>query len=193
MTPRRIKKIRSRLAYDEFLAGQVALALVRGRVRARTGRALSGGSKLAEKALERFGFALTGSQKRALAEIDADLCSERRMLRLLQGDVGSGKTMVAALAMLRAVEAGSQAALMAPTEVLAKQHHRTLSHLCPVPVALLTGSIKGRERSKLLRTLKDGTLKIIVGTHALFQDAVEYSDTGLSSTSSIGLGSRSVC
>jgi ATP-dependent DNA helicase RecG len=170
---------RARLAYDEFLAGQVALALVRGRVRARTGRALSGGSKLAMKALERFGFALTNSQKRALAEIDADLCSERRMLRLLQGDVGSGKTLVAALAMLRAVEAGAQAALMAPTEVLAKQHFRTLSRLCPVPVALLTGSVKGRERSKLLRTLKDGTLKIIVGTHALFQEAVEYKDLGL--------------
>ena len=173
------KKARARLAYDEFLAGQVALALVRGRVRARTGRALSGTSKMAAKALERFGFALTDSQTRALAEIDADLCSERRMLRLLQGDVGSGKTLVAALAMLRAVEAGAQAALMAPTEVLAKQHFRTLSRLCPVPVALLTGSVKGKERSKLLRTLKDGTLKIIVGTHALFQEAVEYHDLGL--------------
>jgi ATP-dependent DNA helicase RecG len=173
------KRMRARLAYDEFLAGQVALALVRGRVRARAGRALAGGSKLATKALERFGFALTGSQKRALAEIDADLSSERRMLRLLQGDVGSGKTVVATLAMLRAVEAGAQAAIMAPTEVLAKQHHRTLSRLCPVPVALLTGSVKGRERSKLLRALKDGSLKIIVGTHALFQEAVEYQDLGL--------------
>jgi ATP-dependent DNA helicase RecG len=173
------KRIRARLAYDEFLAGQVALALVRGRVRARTGRALAGGSKLAAKALERSGFALTGSQQRALAEIDADLSSQRRMLRLLQGDVGSGKTMVAALAMLRAVEAGAQAAIMAPTEVLAKQHHRTLSHLCPVPVALLTGSVKGRERAKLLRGLKDGSLPIVVGTHALFQEAVEYKDLGL--------------
>ena len=173
------KRSRARLAYDEFLAGQVALALVRGRVRARTGRALAGGSKLAAKALERFGFALTGSQKHALAEIDADLSSERRMLRLLQGDVGSGKTLVAALAMLRAVEAGAQAAMMAPTEVLAKQHHRVLSHLCPVPVALLTGSVKGRERTRLLRGLQDGSLKIVVGTHALFQDAVEYKDLGL--------------
>jgi ATP-dependent DNA helicase RecG len=173
------KRNRARLAYDEFLAGQVALALVRGRVRARAGRALAGGSKLAGKALERFGFALTASQKQALAEIDADLSSERRMLRLLQGDVGSGKTLVALLAMLRAVEAGAQAALMAPTEVLAKQHFRTLTHLCPVPVALLTGSVKGRERAKLLRTLKDGSLKIIVGTHALFQEAVDYHDLGL--------------
>jgi ATP-dependent DNA helicase RecG len=173
------KRMRARLAYDEFLAGQVALGLVRGRVRARAGRALAGGSKLAMKALERSGFRLTSSQKHALAEIDADLSSERRMLRLLQGDVGSGKTLVATLAMLRAVEAGAQAALMAPTEVLAKQHHRTLSRLCATPVALLTGSIKGRERARLLRGLKDGSLSLIVGTHALFQDAVEYHDLGL--------------
>ncbi len=173
------KRMRARLAYDEFFAGQVALALVRGRVRARAGRALTGGTELRAKALERFGFAPTASQTKALAEIDADLRSERRMLRLLQGDVGSGKTLVAALAMLSAVEAGAQAALMAPTELLAKQHHRTLSRLCPVPVALLTGSVKGRERSKLLRSLKDGTVPIIVGTHALFQDAVEYKDLGL--------------
>ena len=173
------KKMRARLAYDEFLAGQVALALVRGRTRARTGRALDGGSALAAKALERFGFEPTESQKRALAEIDADLRSERRMLRLLQGDVGSGKTLVATLAMLRAVEAGAQAALMAPTEVLAKQHHRTLTRLCPVPVALLTGSVKGRERTKILRGLADGSLPIVVGTHALFQDSVEYKDLAL--------------
>jgi ATP-dependent DNA helicase RecG len=173
------KRMRARLAYDEFLAGQVALALVRGRVRARVGRALTGGTALRAKALERFGFAPTASQLRALAEIDADLGSDRRMLRLLQGDVGSGKTLVAALAMLRAVESGAQAALMAPTEVLAKQHHRTLSRILPVPVALLTGSVKGRERSKLLRALKDGSLPMIVGTHALFQEAVEYKDLGL--------------
>jgi ATP-dependent DNA helicase RecG len=173
------KRMRARLAYDEFLAGQVALALVRGRVRARAGRALTGGTELRTTALERFGFAPTASQTKALAEVDADLCSNRRMLRLLQGDVGSGKTLVAALAMLRAVESGAQAALMAPTEVLAKQHHRTFSRILPVPVALLTGSVKGRERSKLLRALKDGSLPIIVGTHALFQEAVEYKDLGL--------------
>jgi ATP-dependent DNA helicase RecG len=173
------KRMRARLAYDEFLAGQVALALVRGRVRARIGRALTGGTELRATALERFGFTPTASQIKVLAEIDADLCSDRRMLRLLQGDVGSGKTLVAALAMLRAVESGAQAALMAPTEVLAKQHHRTLSRILPVPVALLTGSVKGRERSKLLRALKDGPLPMIVGTHALFQEAVEYKDLGL--------------
>ncbi len=168
------RRMRARLAYDELFAGQVAVALIRGRVRARLGQPLIGDSHLRDVALQRFGFAPTESQQLALQEIDADLASPRRMLRLLQGDVGSGKTLVALLAMLRAVEAGKQAALMAPTEVLAKQHHRVLSRLCPVPVALLTGSVKGKERARLLRGLKDGSVQIVVGTHALFQDAVEY-------------------
>ncbi|MBV8613450.1 MAG: ATP-dependent DNA helicase RecG, partial [Acetobacteraceae bacterium] len=97
----------------------------------------------------------------------------------LQGDVGSGKTLVALLAMLRAVEAGAQAALMAPTEVLARQHHRTLSRLCPLPVAILTGSVKGAERARILRGLADGDLKLVVGTHALFQEQVAYRDLAL--------------
>ncbi len=170
---------RSRLAYDELLADQVALALVRGRVRARRGRTLVGDGSLRAKALARFGHTLTASQQRTLAEIDADLASDRRMLRLLQGDVGSGKTVVALLAMLRAVEAGVQAAMMAPTEVLAKQHHRTLSRLSPEPVAILTGGVKGRARAKLLRELQDGTVRMVVGTHALFQDSVAYHDLAL--------------
>ncbi len=170
---------RTRLAYDELLADQVALAVVRGRLRARPGHSLTGDGSLRAKALARFGYTLTGSQRQALAEIDADLASGRRMLRLLQGDVGSGKTLVALLCMLLAVEAGKQAALMAPTEVLAKQHHRTLSRLSPAPVALLTGGVKGRARAQLLRGLKDGDVKLIVGTHALFQESVEYRDLGL--------------
>jgi ATP-dependent DNA helicase RecG len=173
------RRMRARLAYDELLAGQVATALIRGRVRARSGQPLIGDSRLRDIAMQRFGLPPTPSQENALREIDADLASPRRMLRLLQGDVGSGKTLVALLAMLRAVEAGKQAALMAPTEVLAKQHHRTLTQLCPVPVALLTGSIKGKERARLLRGIKDGTIQIVVGTHALFQDAVEYHDLAL--------------
>ena len=172
-------RMRARLAYDELLAGQVAHAVIRGRVRARTGQPLIGDSRLREIALKRFGFRLTASQERALQEIDADLSSPRRMLRLLQGDVGSGKTVVALLAMLRAVEAGKQAALMAPTEVLAKQHFRTLNRLCPIPVALLTGSIKGKERARLLRGIKDGSMQMVVGTHALFQEAVEYHELAL--------------
>ncbi|MBS0561455.1 MAG: ATP-dependent DNA helicase RecG, partial [Proteobacteria bacterium] len=125
------------------------------------------------------GHPLTASQTRALAEIDADLAAPRRMLRLLQGDVGSGKTLVALLAMLRAVEAGAQAALMAPTELLAQQHHRTLSALSPEPVALLTGAVKGRPRALLLRGLADGSVRMVVGTHALFQEAVAYRDLAM--------------
>jgi ATP-dependent DNA helicase RecG len=173
------ERARNRLAYDELLAGQVALFLIRGRVRARPGRGLTGDGHLRAQALARFGHAPTRSQRQAVAEIDADLASPRRMLRLLQGDVGSGKTLVAALAMLRAVEAGAQAALMAPTEVLAKQHHRVLSRLCPVPVALLTGGVKGQARTKLLRGLADGSIPIVIGTHALFQDSVTYHDLAL--------------
>jgi ATP-dependent DNA helicase RecG len=170
---------RLRLAYDELLAGQVALAVVRGRVRARPGRRLVGNGSVRAKALARFGHTLTASQHRAMAEIDGDLASDRRMLRLLQGDVGSGKTVVALLAMLHAVEAGAQAAMMAPTEVLAKQHHRTLSRLSPAPVALLTGGVKGRARAQLLRGLKDGLVPLVVGTHALFQESVDYHDLAL--------------
>ncbi len=167
---------RNRLAYDELLAGQVATHLIRGRARNRPGRALAGDGRLRAQAMARLGLTPTVSQTRALAEIDADLASPRRMLRLLQGDVGSGKTLVAAMVMLRAVEAGAQACLMAPTELLAKQHHRLLARICPVPVALLTGSVKGAARAQILRGLADGSIPIVIGTHALFQDAVEYFD-----------------
>jgi ATP-dependent DNA helicase RecG len=170
---------RKRLAYDELLAHQVALAYARNRERQRPGRALAGDGALRETALARFGHKLTPSQVRALQEIDADLAAPRRMLRLLQGDVGSGKTLVAMLAMLRAAEAGTQAAIMAPTEILAQQHHRTLSKLCPVPVGLLTGSVKGVARRNLLAQLARGDLKLVVGTHALFQEAVQFRDLAL--------------
>ena len=172
-------RVRRRLAYDELLAGQVALALVRRRVRTRPGRALTGDGALRAKALDRFGHALTPAQVAALAEIDADLAAPRRMLRLLQGDVGSGKTVVALLAMLRAVEAGAQAALLAPTELLAQQHLRTLARLAPVPVALLSGAVKGAARERILRGLAGGSLPLVVGTHALFQERVEYHDLAL--------------
>ncbi len=170
---------RRRLAYDELLAGQVALALVRRRVRARPGRALLGDGTLRARALAAFGHPPTPSQASALAEIDADLAAPRRMLRLLQGDVGSGKTLVAVLAMLRAVEAGAQAALLAPTEVLAQQHLRTLERLAPVPAVLLTGAVKGAARARVLAGLADGAIPLVVGTHALFQEKVEYRDLAL--------------
>ena len=170
---------RRRLAYDELLADQVATALVRGRIRRRPGRAMTGDGALRREALARFGHRPTRSQERAVAEIDADLAAPRRMLRLLQGDVGSGKTLVALLAMLRAVEAGAQAALMAPTEILARQHVRTLSALAPVEVAVLTGSVKGKARAKVLAGLADGSIPLVVGTHALFQKSVRFHDLGL--------------
>jgi ATP-dependent DNA helicase RecG len=114
-----------------------------------------------------------------MEEVAADMAAPRRMLRLLQGDVGSGKTLVALMAMLCAVEAGAQAALMAPTEVLAKQHHRTLTRLSPVPVALLTGSVAGVARRRTLEGLVAGRIQMVVGTHALFQQAVQYRDLAL--------------
>ncbi len=172
-------KPRARLAYDELLAHQVAMAWTRTRNRTRPGRAVLGSGQHRAEAFRRFGHTPTGSQIQALAEIDRDMQAPRRMLRLLQGDVGSGKTLVALMAMLSAAEAGHQAALMAPTEVLAKQHHRVLSRLSPVPVGLLTGSVKGVERRRMLGGLATGRLPIIVGTHALFQDAVEYHDLAL--------------
>ncbi len=168
-----------RLAYDELLAKQVAFAVVRSRRRKQPGRKLQGDGRLRAVALQRFGHAPTAAQLQALGEIDADLAAPHRMLRLLQGDVGSGKTLVALLAMLRAVEAGAQAALMAPTEILSKQHFATFEKLSPVPVALLTGSVKGKARSKILQALADGTLPIVIGTHAIFQKHVEFADLAL--------------
>jgi ATP-dependent DNA helicase RecG len=177
-----VRTARRRLAYDEALAGQLALGLVRRRVRQRPGRALTGDGRLRERALAAFGHPLTPSQAHALAEVDADLAAPHRMLRLLQGDVGAGKTLVAVLAMLRAVEAGAQAALMAPTEILARQHVRTLDRLCTpagVRVELLAGSVKGAQRRRVLGGLASGAVHIAIGTHALFQEGVEFRDLGL--------------
>ncbi len=170
---------RARLAYDELLAHQIAISWMRNRERARPGRPLAGDGALRAQALARFGHNLTPSQVEALGEIDADLAAPSRMLRLLQGDVGSGKTLVATMAMLRAVEAGAQAAMMAPTETLARQHHRTLTKISPVPTALLTGSIKGVARRNTLLGLQSGRIPLVVGTHALFQDGVAYRDLAL--------------
>jgi ATP-dependent DNA helicase RecG len=173
------RKCRARLAYDELLAHQVAVAWMRTRERTRSGRCLTGTGIMRAEALRRFGHAMTASQEAALAEIDADMASGGRMLRLLQGDVGSGKTLVAAMAMLRAVESGAQAAIMAPTETLARQHLRTLEKISPVPVALLTGSVKGIARRNVLLGLAAGRVQMVVGTHALFQDRVSYRDLAL--------------
>jgi ATP-dependent DNA helicase RecG len=175
-------EVTDRLAYDELLAGQVAIGLVRRAVLERPGRSLTGDGALRARALAAFGHEPTAAQAQAVAEIDADLAAPRRMLRLLQGDVGSGKTLVALMAMLRAVEAGAQAAIMAPTEMLARQHLRTFQRLAGaagVECALLAGSVKGKERSRVLRRLADGSLPLVIGTHALFQEGVQFRDLAL--------------
>ena len=173
---------RKRIAYDELLANQLALALVRARLRKVSGRATIGSGKLRDKITSGLPFTLTPSQKFVLDEIGADMAEPTRMLRLLQGDVGSGKTIVALLAMASAVEAGRQAALMAPTELLARQHLKTLNALTETTgmrIALLTGREKGKERERILSALQEGESDLLVGTHALFQDGVEFSDLGL--------------
>jgi ATP-dependent DNA helicase RecG len=168
-----------RLAYDELLANQLALGIVRQSFKAQRGRPVRGDGRFREKIVAALPFALTNSQKAALGDIAGDMSAPHRMLRLLQGDVGSGKTVVALMAMAIAVEAGAQAALMAPTEVLARQHLETIAPLAEsagLRVGLLTGREKGRPREHLLEALKHGEIDILIGTHALFQDDVVFRD-----------------
>lgn len=171
---------RDRLAYDELLANSLALMLVRADNRRRKGQPLKGDGRLRDR-LE-LPFALTGAQRRSIGEIEGDLAQEAPMLRLLQGDVGAGKTVVALHAMLIANEAGRQAALLAPTEILARQHYETLRQMAAptgVEIALLTGRDKGKTRESILMGLLDGSIDIVVGTHAIFQDSVNYRDLAL--------------
>ncbi|MBB3910185.1 ATP-dependent DNA helicase RecG [Sphingomonas desiccabilis] len=173
-------KARERLAYDEVFANQLALLLVRGEARAKRGRPLTGDGSI--RARLKLPYAPTGAQARTIAEIEGDLAQVQPMLRLLQGDVGSGKTLVAIMALLVAVEAGAQGALLAPTEILARQHGETLTRLLQpigVNVAVLTGRDKGRAREATLMGLADGSIDILVGTHAIFQEGVGYRDLGL--------------
>ncbi|MBD9372267.1 ATP-dependent DNA helicase RecG [Rhizobium sp. ARZ01] len=173
---------RRRLAYDEFLAGQISLALVRQNLRRVAGRPVVATGKLSQPVQASLPFALTNSQSTAIAEILKDMATDQRMLRLLQGDVGSGKTAVALMAMLAAVEAGGQAVLMAPTEILARQHHATLSRMAEpagMSIDVLTGRTKGRERDQILERIASGETNIVIGTHALFQDTVIYRDLAL--------------
>ena len=168
-----------RLAYDELLAGQLALALVRQNFKTRPGRRVKGDGRVRAQIADALPFALTGAQRTALREIEADMGAAHRMLRLLQGDVGSGKTVVALLAMAIAVEAGAQAAFMAPTEVLARQHLETIAPLADkagLRIALLTGREKGKTREALLGRLASGDIDILIGTHALFQADVVFKD-----------------
>jgi ATP-dependent DNA helicase RecG len=172
----------TRLAYDELLANQLALLMIRARMRSVAGRPQISAGRLAQRILDALPFALTGAQARAVKEIRADLAAPKRMIRLLQGDVGSGKTIVALLAMADVVEAGRQAALMAPTEILARQHFervRPLAEAAGLRVALTTGRDKASERRQTLSRLEAGEIDVVVGTHALFQESVAFRDLGL--------------
>src|SRR5258706_832299 len=173
---------RMRLAYDELLANQLALALIRENVRRHSGRALKGNGKLRTRAISSLPFKLTEAQVKAIAEIDRDMAAPSRMVRLLQGDVGSGKTVVAMAALLTAVEAGAQGAFMAPTEILARQHLASLQGMADaagVKIALLTGRERGLARAEILRTLEEGEIGILVGTHAIFSEDVRFRDLAL--------------
>ena len=172
----------SRLAFDELLAGQLALALVRAQLRRPAGNRHAGDGHLRRKVIDALPYALTASQRAAAAAIAEDLKQPVRMLRLLQGDVGSGKTVVALLAAAAVVEAGKQAALMAPTEILARQHIKTIAPLAEragLRVAILTGREKGKERRELLKQLEAGEIDLLVGTHALIQDDVIFKSLAL--------------
>lgn len=171
-----------RLAYDELLAGQLALALVRRQFQHTSGIGRTGDGRRVSHILSTLPFPLTNSQHMACEEIAADLAAPERMLRLLQGDVGSGKTVVAVLAMATVAEAGAQSALMAPTELLARQHFRTIQPLAEAAglvAALLTGREKGKERAAIRDAIADGEIHIVVGTHALFQSDIAFHDLGL--------------
>jgi ATP-dependent DNA helicase RecG len=173
---------RKRLAYDELLANQLALSLVRRNMKRASGRSLKSDASISSRILAALPYKLTGSQQFAVSEILADMASGNRMLRLLQGDVGAGKTIVALLALVAAVEAGTQGALMVPTEILARQHFQTLTKLgepAGLRIAILTGREKGKVREDLLVQLSAGEIDILVGTHALFQEHVEFRDLGM--------------
>jgi ATP-dependent DNA helicase RecG len=167
----------SRLAFDELLAGQLALALVRAQLQRPAGNRHTGNGHLRHRIIDALPYALTASQRQAAAAIADDLQQPVRMLRLLQGDVGSGKTVVALLAAAAVAEAGKQAALMAPTEILARQHLKTIAPLAEragLRVAILTGREKGKERRDILARLEAGEIDLLVGTHALIQDDVAF-------------------
>jgi ATP-dependent DNA helicase RecG len=172
----------TRLAYDELLAGQLALALVRAHMRREAGRGSSSEGQLRAKILKALPYTLTHSQQTAIDDIINDLALPQRMLRLLQGDVGSGKTVVALVAAAAVIEAGRQAAIMAPTELLARQHLNTIAPLAEaagIKVAILTGRERGSGRQAILDRLVLGDIDLLIGTHALFQDDVAFRDLAL--------------
>lgn len=170
---------RRRLAFDELFARQLLLAVRRYRSSRVPGRSILGGGQLREEALRRSGFVLTDGQQQAVTEICDDMARSHPMERLLQGDVGAGKTLVALMAMLNAVEAGYQAAIIAPTELLAIQHFKTVQRLSPVPVAFLGGKMSAAEKRRVVSGLADGAFPLAVGTHALIQEKVSFKELAL--------------
>ncbi|HPD82719.1 MAG: ATP-dependent DNA helicase RecG [Alphaproteobacteria bacterium] len=173
---------RERLAYDELLANQLSLALVRLHQKKQNGRAWKNDGHLRQKILDTLPFDLTAAQQRAIKDIDDDMHAPLRMLRLIQGDVGSGKTIVAALAMMNVIECGAQAAIMAPTEILARQHEESFSawlNTAGVKYVTLTGRNKGKERQNILDEIASGEAQVVIGTHSLFQETIEFKDLGL--------------
>ena len=173
---------RQRLAFDEVFAHQLTLALARAKERRRPGVVSQGNGRLRGRVLAALPFKPTGAQMRAMDEIATDMAAPHRMNRLLQGDVGAGKTLVALMALLTAVEAGGQGVMMAPTSILAAQHFaglRPLAEAAGVVIAQLTGQDKGAERAAKLKALKAGDIQILVGTHAVFQDDVDFADLRL--------------
>ena len=173
---------RRRIAYDECLASQLALSLVRSNVKKAKGLARRWDGKLKAALIAALPFTLTGSQQQAIAEIEADLAVAERMLRLVQGDVGSGKTMVALMAAADVIESGAQVAMMAPTDLLARQHYQSVKGLCDqvgIRVAVMTGKDSAGVKRQTLAALEQGDIDFLIGTHALFQPSVVFADLGL--------------
>ena len=173
---------RMRLAYDELFANQLALAMVRQHGTTTDGRMFKGDGRFTDALLAALPFSLTDAQKRVITEINADQVSDHRMLRLLQGDVGAGKTLVALMAMLKVVETGAQAAIIAPTEVLARQHHQSINRILEplgLKAYLLLGRMKAQEKREALEAIENGEAALIIGTHVLISDQTVFHDLGL--------------
>ena len=178
----RYEEARHQLAYEELFVMQSGLALLRNKEQCHKGPKMGPNGDLMARCIENLPFSLTGDQQRALEDIRIDMEDERPMQRLLQGDVGSGKTVVATLSLLKAIENGYQGALMAPTEILAAQHYDGIADVCGdlgITIELLTGSTTKKEKERIYEGLADGSINMIIGTHALIQEGVNFYNLGL--------------
>ena len=178
----RYEEARHQLAYEELFVMQAGLALLCNKEQCHRGPKMGPNGELMAKCIENLPFSLTGDQQRALEDIRIDMEDERPMQRLLQGDVGSGKTVVATLSLLKAIENGYQGALMAPTEILAAQHYEGITEVCGnlgITIELLTGSTTKKEKERIYEGLADGSIHMIIGTHALIQEGVNFHNLGL--------------